>query len=311
MKWAPRLRQSRLRRLYRSVASGQCDDELLQDVGWSLHARCEDVVVASLGLQLGEVPCPNCRAVVLRKNAAQLAADADLSNKRLSGSGWFHCDQCSRRLLWTDCRETLRSEPRCFDCHAVLIRVGSDSLECGCGKVWNVRKYEQSVARRVWLPCPSCGTRLRRPERSGASHTEESGSHARTFPCPKCQKTAEIADGLLKCQHCGHERRWRPYWKSLKKRDEKLVCQECGHEFRWQAWRKEASDHGTDYPGPAMEFTHEWTRCTTTEQRMMQVDVLVQALHGSGALAPVFIDGDSQSIRALLDQLSAMGTLRE
>jgi hypothetical protein len=45
-----------------------------------------------------------------------------------------------------------------------------------------------------------------------------------------------------------------------------------------------------------MEFMREWTRCTTTEQRMMRVDVLVQALHGSGALAPVFIDGDSRRL---------------
>jgi hypothetical protein len=44
---------------------------------------------------------------------------------------------------------------------------------------------------------------------------------------------------------------------------------------------------------------------------MIQVLFLVQALHGSGMLALVFIDGDSQSSRASLDQLSAMGTPRE
>ena len=306
MKWAPRLKQSRLRRLYRSAESGQCDDELLQDVGWSLYVRCEDVVAASRGLRVGEVPCPNCRTVVLRKNAPP-SPEEDLSDRRLSGSGWFQCDQCSRRLLWTDCREALRSQPRCFDCHSVLTQASPSVLECRCGKSWNSRKYEQSVVRRLWLPCPSCGSRLQRPNRSRA-HAEDAGeSRKRTFPCPKCQKTAEISHGLLKCHHCGHERQWRMYWKSLKKRDEELICLACRHEFRWQEWRTEALDHGTDYPGPAIAFMHDWKRCTTADERMMQVDILVQALHGSGALAPLFIDGDSRSIRVLLDQLSGIG----
>ncbi len=60
-------------------------------------------------------------------------------------------------------------------------------------------------------------------------------------------------------------------------------------------------------PGPAIAFMHDWKRCTTADERMMQVDMLVQALHGSGALAPLFIDGDSKSIRVLLDQLSGIG----
>ena len=215
MEWASRLRQSRLRRLYRSAASGQCDDELLQDVGWSLYARCEDVVAVSRGLRLGEVPCPTCRTVILRRNARLLAEDADLTGRQLSGSGWFHCDQCSRLLLWTDCREALRSEPRCFDCHALLTRESSGLLTCRCGKVWPARKYEQSVARRLWLPCPSCAARLRRPEPS-QNHEGSDQSHERTFPCPKCHEKAEITQGLLKCRHCGHERRWGTYWKSLK-----------------------------------------------------------------------------------------------
>lgn len=38
---------------------------------------------------------------------------------------------------------------------------------------------------------------------------------------------------------------------------------------------------------------------------MMYIDVLIQALHGQGALAPVFIEGTRASIRHLLDELAA------
>jgi len=38
---------------------------------------------------------------------------------------------------------------------------------------------------------------------------------------------------------------------------------------------------------------------------MLQVDFLVQALHGRGALAGVFIEGTDQSIRQLLDELAS------
>ena len=38
---------------------------------------------------------------------------------------------------------------------------------------------------------------------------------------------------------------------------------------------------------------------------MMHIDFLVQALHGQGALAPVFIEGSKDSIRQLLDELAA------
>ena len=114
---------------------------------------------------------------------------------------------------------------------------------------------ELSQVRAVGCPptlAPVSIVRLSAPAtKRSKAHAEDTGeSRKRTFPCPKCQKTAEISHGLLKCHHCGHERQWRTYWKSLKKRDEELICRACRHEFRWQEWRTEALDHGTDYPRP-------------------------------------------------------------
>ncbi|MDE2886961.1 MAG: hypothetical protein OXR72_02035 [Gemmatimonadota bacterium] len=38
---------------------------------------------------------------------------------------------------------------------------------------------------------------------------------------------------------------------------------------------------------------------------MLKIDSLLQTLHGRGPLAPLFIEGDERSIRALLDELAS------
>jgi len=98
--------------------------------------------------------------------------------------------------------------------------------------------------------------------------------------------------------------RLRSYKKSIKRRDETLSCESCGHEFRWRAWQDRAGEYSTGNPSPAFEFVKNWPTSEVTEQRLMHVDILVQALHGQGALAPVFIEAKT-SIRQLLDELAA------
>lgn len=51
-----------------------------------------------------------------------------------------------------------------------------------------------------------------------------------------------------------------------------------------------------------------WERSSTPEERMMAVDILLQALHDRGALAPLFIAGDKGSVRHLLDELAGEET---
>lgn len=62
-RWAPRVPQEKVRRLYETDARGVYDDELIDDVGYTLLLRCEsfvDVVEA----RRGRVRCPRCKAVV-------------------------------------------------------------------------------------------------------------------------------------------------------------------------------------------------------------------------------------------------------
>ena len=58
IRWAPKLPVAMIVRLYEADAKRVHDDNLLEDVGWRLHARCTDVLLVSDS----KVVCPECRA---------------------------------------------------------------------------------------------------------------------------------------------------------------------------------------------------------------------------------------------------------
>ena len=62
--WAPRVRQRDVRRLYETEAQGRIDDELLEEVGISLYARCESWCLA-FEARNGRVHCPRCDSVII------------------------------------------------------------------------------------------------------------------------------------------------------------------------------------------------------------------------------------------------------
>lgn len=59
LRWAPKLAQHRIRRLYEDDARGIIDPELVEDVGWRLWARSESILLVSRG----QVRCPRCQSV--------------------------------------------------------------------------------------------------------------------------------------------------------------------------------------------------------------------------------------------------------
>ena len=61
----------------------------------------------------------------------------------------------------------------------------------------------------------------------------------------------------------------------------------------------------TGNPKPARDFIANWKRCHTPQQRMIQIDTLLQTLHGRGPLAPLFIDSGERPIRKMLDDLAS------
>jgi ribosomal protein L37AE/L43A len=59
--WAPRLRKLQIERLYQSCGRGLLDEELIDDVGFSLYSRCISMLQVSEAIR-GNPPCPSCGA---------------------------------------------------------------------------------------------------------------------------------------------------------------------------------------------------------------------------------------------------------
>jgi len=62
IKWNKRVSQSLIKRLYEASAAGIHDDELADDAGWALYARCESIVSATNGFEKKKLNCPGCGA---------------------------------------------------------------------------------------------------------------------------------------------------------------------------------------------------------------------------------------------------------
>lgn len=68
VRWAPKVRPERMWQLYQRDALGIADEELVDDVGMALHARCRSILLVSNA----QVECPRCGLTV--------------------DVGWRHCD---------------------------------------------------------------------------------------------------------------------------------------------------------------------------------------------------------------------------
>ena len=60
--WAPRLRKAKIAQLYAASGRGIVDEELVDDVGYSLYARAESILAATRASR-GNALCPNCEHI--------------------------------------------------------------------------------------------------------------------------------------------------------------------------------------------------------------------------------------------------------
>jgi ribosomal protein L37AE/L43A len=65
VRWAPRLHPSKLQRLYALDAQGLRDDDLLNEVGYTLYSRCRSILQVSEAMH-GRVHCPQCDTIIPR-----------------------------------------------------------------------------------------------------------------------------------------------------------------------------------------------------------------------------------------------------
>lgn len=84
--WAPRVPQHKIRQLYLNDATGIYDDELINDVGYALLARCESFLIANDAAQ-GRVICPRCSTTILHTGHRDEV---------------LCCKQCGWEMVWKE-----------------------------------------------------------------------------------------------------------------------------------------------------------------------------------------------------------------
>ncbi|CAA9287483.1 MAG: hypothetical protein AVDCRST_MAG77-4409 [uncultured Chloroflexi bacterium] len=100
VRWAPRLPQGRLRRLYALDALGVIDDELIDHVGYALEARCRSILAVH-DAQRGRVHCPCC-ARCAREERTRLISHAKRPEELL------RCPDCGWQTTWGDYQRTFQ-----------------------------------------------------------------------------------------------------------------------------------------------------------------------------------------------------------
>lgn len=90
--WAPRLRKAKIAQLYVASGRGILDEELIDDVGYSLYARAESILLATQASQ-GNALCPNCNSVI-----AHLPWENEL----------LKCAQCDWKCPWEVYKKTIK-----------------------------------------------------------------------------------------------------------------------------------------------------------------------------------------------------------
>jgi len=89
-RWSPRIAPSKIRRLYELDAQGIVDEEFIDEVGYTLLARCEDVVEVTSARD-GSVRCQDCGRFIKRRGGVDEVVT---------------CPSCGWRVKWGDYQRT-------------------------------------------------------------------------------------------------------------------------------------------------------------------------------------------------------------
>jgi len=89
--WAPRVTQREIRRLYETDAKGIHDEDLIDEVGYGLLARCLSSIDAALAVR-GKARCPRCSRMVTHTGRKEEL---------------LHCE-CGWELTWGDYFKTIQ-----------------------------------------------------------------------------------------------------------------------------------------------------------------------------------------------------------
>jgi hypothetical protein len=93
IRWSPRVPKWKIRRLYELDARGILDEELLDDVGFTLLLRCRDIVTIDEARR-GRVKCPRCATQRKRTIIERTYGEGDVRDEVIT------CPECGWRITW-------------------------------------------------------------------------------------------------------------------------------------------------------------------------------------------------------------------
>ncbi len=78
IEWSPRVSLAKIRELYVNEARGTCDDDLIEEVGFGLLARCQSIMEYTEACVTGRVRCKRCekqgQASIIQRNMSKPSA---------------------------------------------------------------------------------------------------------------------------------------------------------------------------------------------------------------------------------------------
>lgn len=90
IEWAPRVSLHKIRRLYVEEARGSCPDEFIDEVGFSLYARCASILEFTAAVN-GRVKCMRC---------SKSGTAAFIERKTRQASEMLRCPACGWQVRW-------------------------------------------------------------------------------------------------------------------------------------------------------------------------------------------------------------------
>ncbi|MGQ9524761.1 MAG: hypothetical protein ACUVTZ_07960 [Armatimonadota bacterium] len=110
--WARKVRRDKIRRLYEDDAKGFCDEELINEVGWSLFARCQSIIEVTEATN-GRAKCHQCGNVIRHSGCPNELL-------RCEACGWeirwelYHRSYQGRQLFGGAALSVFQEFVRCF-----------------------------------------------------------------------------------------------------------------------------------------------------------------------------------------------------
>lgn len=91
IEWSPRVSLAKIRALYINEAHGTCDDELIEEVGFGLLARCRSIIEYTEACEEGKVRCKRCQ-----KQGQNTIIQRNLNKP----SALLRCPVCGWQVRW-------------------------------------------------------------------------------------------------------------------------------------------------------------------------------------------------------------------